>query len=106
MTKFKLSDDLTVTFEMETDGFKKDYVFCVEEKSTGKRGSQTIRIDEFEHVDFKNQIFLETAAKKALDTFWDSYKSISDLDTLGEAAFLLPFVLARFGIKYDGSNNR
>lgn len=56
-------------------------------------------------------MFLETAAKdladatkKALNTFWNSYKSISNLDTLEEAAFLLPFVLARFGIKHSGPN--
>lgn len=106
MTKFKLSDDLTVTFEMKSDGLATNYVFYVEEMSTGKHGFQTIRIDEFEHIDFKNQMILEATAKNALNAFWDSYKSISDLSALGEAALLLPFVLARFGIKYNGSNNR
>ena len=106
MTEFKLSDDLTVTFEMKSNGVTTNYIFYVEEKSTGKRGSQTIQINEFEHVDFKNQTILEAATKNALNTFWDSYKSISDLDTLGEAAFLLPFVLARFGIVHSKVHNR
>lgn len=54
MSEFKLSNDLTVTFEMKSNGLETDYVFCVEEKSTGKRGFQTIHINEFEHIDFKN----------------------------------------------------
>ena len=101
MMELKLSDDLTVTLERKSNGFKTDYIFCVGEKSTGKSGSQTIQIDEFEHVNFKNQVFLETAAKNAnnaFHAFWDSYKSMSDLNMLGEAALLLPFVLSRFGI--------
>jgi len=106
MARLNLSDDLTVTFETKSNGLERDYIFYVEEKSTGKHGFQTIHIDEFEHVDFKNQMFIEAAAKNSVNAFWDSYKSISDLDTLGEGASLLPFVLARFGIKYDGSNNR
>lgn len=98
--ELKLSDDLTVKIDRQSDGLTEtSYVFTVEEKSTGKLGSQTIKINEFEHVDFKNLDILDASSKESLEAFWKSYKDISNLNELGEIAYLIPFVLSRFGIK-------
>ena len=98
--ELKLSDDLLIKVDIKSDnGTRTDYVFTVEEKSTGKTGTQTIKTDDFEHVDFKNLEILSEVSKESLSAFWKSYKDISDLDKLGEATYLIPFVLSRFGIK-------
>ena len=98
--ELKLSDDLTIKIDKQaSDITETSYVFTVEEKSTGKKGSQTVKINEFEHVDFKNLDFLKASSKESLEAFWKSYKDISGLNELGEIAYLIPFVLSRFGIK-------
>ena len=98
--ELKLSDDLTLTVDRRSDGITEtEYVFTVEEKATGKSGTQTIKIKEFEHVDFKNYDILEASSKESLESFWKSYKDISNLNELGEIAYLIPYVLSKFGIK-------
>ena len=98
--ELKLSDDLMITIDRESDGVTEtSYVFTVKEISTGKSGTQTVKINEFEHIDFKNLDILNAASKDSLEVFWKSYKDISNLNELGEIAYLIPFVLSRFGIK-------
>ncbi|WP_303921317.1 hypothetical protein [Treponema berlinense] len=100
IVELKLSDDLTLTVDRHSEGITEtEYVFTVEEKSTGKTGTQTIKIKEFEHVDFKNYDILEASSKESLESFWKSYKDISNLNELGEIAYLIPYVLSKFGIK-------
>lgn len=98
--ELSLSEDLTVKIDEENiDVTKRKYVFTLEQKSTGKLGTQTIVIDKAEHVDFKNCDILNSTAIDSLSNFWKSYNEISNLNDLGEKAYLLPFVLAKFGIK-------
>lgn len=100
----KLSDDLTLKIESkyyEAES-ETEYIFSVEEKSTGINGTQTIIVKEFEHIDFKNQEILDASLSdvyNSLEDFWKKYKDISDLQKLGDVIYLLPFVLSRFGIK-------
>lgn len=98
--ELNLSDDLSVNVDRESDGLTETcYKFTVQEKSTGKSGVQTVKIGEFEHIDFKNIDMLNAAVKNSLEAFWKSYKDIANLNEVGEIAYLIPFVLARFGIK-------
>ena len=94
----QLSDDLFIKVERENCFTETKYTFEVNEKSTGKKGTQIITVTEFDHIDFKNDDMINAALKASLEEFWKSYKTIANLDELGEIAYLIPYVLSRFGI--------